>query len=87
MENVNQELIRTMTPKTAALTIGQMNINVQETRDKENMSTRVVLMALAITGLNGKILRIANLPLMVLGQIIAPRMMFGRKELLPMDSV
>ena len=47
----------------------------------------VVLTALAITGLNGKILRIANLFLMALGQIIASRMMFTRKELLLMDIV
>jgi len=47
----------------------------------------VVLTGLAITGLNGKILKIVNLLLMALGEIIAPQMMFGRKELLPMDSV
>ena len=47
----------------------------------------VVLTALAIAGLNGKILKIANLLLMVPGKITAPQMMFGRKELLPMDSV
>jgi len=83
----SQELIPTMIPKTVVPIIGQTNTGVQETRDKENMSTGAVLMGLAITGLNGKMLRIVNLHLTVLGQIIVKMTMFGRKEPLLMDIV